>query len=123
MLTTKIFLSTDGKHTIQVETDGDVDPEAALEIAEDLYDKVEAKHGLKVDQWKSLNDKQQPAKVSSGPARQDAPTCGIHNVPMNWKPGGVSRTTGKPYNGFWSCNEKINGQFCNFRPGSQVPRS
>ena len=40
MLTTKIFLSTDGKHTIQVETDGDVDPEAALEIAEDLYDKV-----------------------------------------------------------------------------------
>ena len=46
-----------------------------------------------------------------------APTCGIHNIPMVWKAPGVSKTSGKPYPGFWSCKERNqDGSYCKFRP-------
>lgn len=31
--------------------------------------------------------------------------CSLHG-PANWKAPGVSRTTGKPYSGFWSCQQR-----------------
>mgnify|MGYP001598348976 FL=1 len=45
-----------------------------------------------------------------------APECGDHHVPMSWRAPGVSKNTGKPYPGFWACPEKVNGQFCSYRP-------
>ena len=47
----------------------------------------------------------------------NAPICEDHHLPMTWHPAGVSKKTGKPYNGFWSCkvlNE--DGSYCTFKP-------
>lgn len=38
--------------------------------------------------------------------------CSLHLVPANFKEPGVSKKTGKPYPGFWSCNIMDNGQYC-----------
>ena len=47
----------------------------------------------------------------------DSPTCGIHNVPMNKVPAGISKKTEKPYNAFYACGEKDNnGNFCTYKP-------
>ena len=47
----------------------------------------------------------------------DVPMCGIHKVPMNWREPGISKTTGKAYNGFWACPMKNpDGSFCKYRP-------
>lgn len=48
---------------------------------------------------------------------QDVPSCGVHHTAMTWKAPGVSKNTGKPYPGFWSCGMKNeNGTWCTFRP-------
>lgn len=36
------------------------------------------------------------------PADNSPPSCSLHGV-GTWKPPGTSRTTGKPYAGFWKC--------------------
>jgi hypothetical protein len=42
-----------------------------------------------------------------------APVCPLHNVAKVWKPAGVSKTTGKPYPGFYACPAKnLDGSFC-----------
>lgn len=49
-----------------------------------------------------------------------APVCGVHGVPMRWKPPGTSKTTGKPYQGFWSCGTKNDdGSWCRYKPPQQ----
>ena len=48
---------------------------------------------------------------------EQAPICGIHHIEMTWKNPGVSKKTGKPYNGFWACALKMpDGSFCQFKP-------
>ena len=43
--------------------------------------------------------------------------CPVHKNAMTFKPAGVSKRTGKPYNGFWSCGIKnTDGTFCTYRP-------
>lgn len=44
-----IFLSTDGKHTVQAETAQDeiIDPQEMLTNTESMYDKIVAKYGTK----------------------------------------------------------------------------
>jgi len=40
---------------------------------------------------------------------------------MRLKPAGVSKTTGKPYNAFWSCGIKnSDGTWCNYKPPKEV---
>lgn len=55
-------------------------------------------------------------KATSPEQAVDAPECAIHHVPMTWRPAGVSKTTGRPYPGFWSCPEKVDGRYCNYKP-------
>jgi hypothetical protein len=44
----------------------------------------------------------------------NAPICGVHNVPMQWKEGTSSRT-GKPY-AFWSCSQRMpDGSYCQYK--------
>jgi len=45
------------------------------------------------------------------------PECPVHNIPMRWKSGGISKTTGKPYQGFYSCPERNeDGSYCRAKP-------
>lgn len=37
------------------------------------------------------------------PPGQNAPICQYHQRPAEFKPGGVSQRTGKPYDAFWTC--------------------
>lgn len=43
------------------------------------------------------------------PPGQQAPYCPNHNQPAKWVPGGVSKSTGRPYNGFWACSVSQQG--------------
>ena len=54
-------------------------------------------------------------RATSPENAEGAPECGIHHIPMTWRPAGVSKTTGKHYPGFWSCPEKVNGNYCSYR--------
>lgn len=43
--------------------------------------------------------------------------CPVHGIPFVMQPGGVSKKTGKPYNGFWKCNGKNpDGSYCQQKP-------
>jgi hypothetical protein len=45
------------------------------------------------------------------------PECPVHHVAMTWRNGGISKTTGKPYQGFFSCPERNeNGEYCRAKP-------
>lgn len=47
--------------------------------------------------------------------------CPIHQVAFVEKPGGVSKTTGKPYNAFSCCPSKnADGSFCKEKPPKVV---
>jgi hypothetical protein len=45
-----------------------------------------------------------------------ADNCPDHGQPWTKKPGGVSKTTGKPYAPFWACSGRTDGQFCKRKP-------
>jgi hypothetical protein len=42
--------------------------------------------------------------------------CLDHDQAWELKPAGVSKATGKPYNAFWSCSGRTDGQFCKRKP-------
>ena len=49
----------------------------------------------------------------AAPAQQANPICPDHRVPMQYRPAGTNKTTGKPYTAFWGCPEKLpDGKFC-----------
>ena len=44
-------------------------------------------------------------------------TCPYHGDTLVWRPAGVSKRTGKPYDGFLSCSaKKEDGSYCNWTP-------
>lgn len=43
--------------------------------------------------------------------------CPVHNLPWKWVPGGVSKKTGKAYQGFHTCPERG----CEQRPKADAP--
>ena len=45
-----------------------------------------------------------------------ADNCPDHSQPWTLKPGGIAKATGKPYNPFWACSGKTDGQFCRRKP-------
>jgi len=45
-----------------------------------------------------------------------ADNCPDHQQPWTLKPGGIAKSTGKPYNPFWACSGKTDGQFCRRKP-------
>ena len=60
--------------------------------------------------------KTKEAEIES-PSPKVVPLCSAHNIPMKWKPAGVSLTTGKPYTGFWTCsNKNEDGSWCRAKP-------
>jgi len=49
------------------------------------------------------------------------PICPIHNNPMKWKEGGISKA-GRKYQGFWSCGKKNpDNSWCNYKPPAETP--
>jgi len=44
-----------------------------------------------------------PAGAGGSSESKAKPACEICGTEKNWKGPGVSKKTGKPYNGFWSC--------------------
>jgi len=41
---------------------------------------------------------------------------------MRWKDAGVSKSTGKPFRGFWSCPTRMpDGSWCKFKPQEGTP--
>jgi hypothetical protein len=44
------------------------------------------------------------APAGPPPGGQGPPLCPMHNQPAKWVNAGVSKTTGKPYSGFYTCS-------------------
>lgn len=110
MAKTTIYLSTDGKHTVQVETDESEKVSDAFNDAQVIYDQIVAKYGLKASSSPTKTSNASPQDAES------APICMVHGVPMNRRPGGVSKT-GRAYPAFWACPIKNDdGSFCNYKP-------
>ena len=79
-----------------------------LKKTETLVDYAES-HG-----WKNVWDTT-PQAATSHPTSSQAlvkgqPTCSLHGNSTKWLEG-ISKKTGKKY-AFWTCQEKINGQYC-----------
>jgi len=82
----KIFLSTDGKHTVQVDADLPEADEAYVK-AEELYTKIIDKHGTKQEQAVKAYAKKEsfPNDEPGGPAKPASvgiPMCPDHHKPM-----------------------------------------
>ena len=63
--------------------------------------------------WDTAPSTSQPIVGQPTPPKapvKGQPTCSIHGNSTKWLEG-VSKKTGKKY-AFWSCQEKINGQYC-----------
>jgi hypothetical protein len=103
--TYQLVLSTDGKHTVIVNTDDAGKIKAAFEWAGAAYDRVVKRYGLKNEQRHSNG------KAAAAVAEVTAvPQCAVHHVPMV----SVNGKRGQ----FWSCHERDSeGKFCSYRPG------
>lgn len=56
-----------------------------------------------------------PMVTPQSQVQTPAPVCQVHQVPMNLKPAGVSKT-GRAYPAFWSCGVRNgDGGFCTYR--------
>ena len=78
----KIFLSTDGKHTVEVDS-VDEDAEKARELAEEIYDKIYVRYGTKQAQAaKAYAAKPASSTTTEDPAwvegSEVAPVCPKH---------------------------------------------
>ena len=55
----------------------------------------------------------------------ETPNCSIHGNQMMLKPAGISKTTGKPYEAFWTCPTRgTDGSYCKAKPtmaSHQIP--
>lgn len=140
----EIWLSTDGKHTVRVETDVPTLVDDALNTAKTLYDDIKDTYGLKKDQYQ-----QQPSVGSSSskpttptptpppppqssqtggepdwltaPTNVTVPACGNSRCnrfgqALKLIPAGVSGKTNRPYPAFYSCEGYADGERCKYRP-------
>lgn|SRR3990167_4147344 len=95
----QLFLSTDGKHTVHVETDVMANKEErkkAIADAMKLYNFVKGMYGTKADMWEGKIGKQ-PAQATIQPQK----VCSLCGSPMEYKEG-FSKKTNKPWSG-WFC--------------------
>ena len=54
----------------------------------------------------------------------ELPSCPLHHQEMTWVEAGVSKKTGKAYQGFWSCKTRTqDGKFCSEKPPVQTADS
>ena len=98
--TYQVILSTDGKHTVIVQSDSPTDMKVAGAWARSVYDSLVERYGLKHEQYQRNGE--------SNPV----PTCEVHGLPMTQ----VNGRKGP----FWSCHQKNpDGTWCSYRPKDQ----
>jgi len=103
----QVTLAVDGKHAVSVQSDDPAAVTEGLVWANDIYKKLQ--------RLGQSNGASRPVELSvrANPPQasepEEAPLCGIHQVPMIWQPGR------KGY--FWSCHEQnVDGTWCSYRP-------
>ena len=94
-------------------------------ISENFTFRMDSREELEVER-KNVLDKLTPSSKSFPEDEGDmaheettsqSPMCAVHRTPMTFKQAGISKKTGKPYAGFWSCGIKnTDNTFCNYRP-------
>jgi hypothetical protein len=99
--TYQVILSTDGKHTVIVQSDDPTAIKVAMGWAKSTYDGIVERYGGKA------YPKSASAEMNAN--NGEVPTCGVHGVPMN-------RVEGR-HGSFWSCHEKDSaGSWCSYKP-------
>ncbi len=84
---------------------------------EDLIDGIGKVQGFVPSQRPFPDDEGHKAHTEA--QTQEVKRCPLHGTQLKWIPAGISKQTGRPYHGFWSCSEKMpNGEFC--KEGNKV---
>ena len=96
-----------------------------ISISENFTFRLDDLEDLKLKRQQTL-DGVAPASVQfpndEGPVartvtQEVAPLCPVHGTPMSFKPPGISKTSGKPYQGFWSCGQRnADNSYCRAKP-------
>ena len=111
------FFSTDGKHTVHFKAATPEGRKQGLDWSMRVYQRVVDVLGTKAKMWEGAMKAPEAVKPLSTAPSGEVPVCGVHDVPMVWKEGGISKTTNKPYRGFWTCKERgADGGYCSYRP-------
>lgn len=56
--------------------------------------------------WDGMETIESLAQRPPAPERHDKPFCATHQKEMVFRPAGVSKRTGKPYDAFYGCPER-----------------
>lgn len=113
----ELFLSTDGKHTVHVQTLDKEEMDSFLPYARALYQKIVQELGTKPQLWgevmngKKGNNGQFGIRIDNPQQAEDlfAPKCPVHGTPMKKRNG--------QYGEFWSCGQKNpDGSWCKAKP-------
>ena len=89
----QVFLSSDGKHTVVVSADNQVEATQGLQWAQTTYEAIVGRYGLKGQQPKTNGEQPAPAATLEA-----VPECAVHLLPM-------VRVEGK-HGPFWSCHQR-----------------
>lgn len=101
-----LYLSSDGKHTVQVSAETPEKMAQVLPKAKVIYEAVVREYGTKAEMWREANKER---AVGTGgtelPSRGKIPLCPVHHRPMVHRQG--------RYGAFWSCPERTpSGRWC-----------
>lgn len=109
--TLELFLSSDGKHTVRIETKTEAERNIAIPYAKVLYKKIIEEFGTKQEQAVKAYSAKPSFPDDSGPVAQDGqeeiPICPKHHKPMTKGQWG------------WYCKSKDDSQpkgWCTYKP-------
>ncbi|MDD5415923.1 MAG: hypothetical protein PHE48_02865 [Candidatus Daviesbacteria bacterium] len=102
----ELYLSTDGKHTIHLQTVSQEEMDKLFPYAKQLYQKIVDELGTKAQMWHdAINSNGNGVKKNGLVKVNNAPMCSIHKTHMQLRSG--------KYGEFWSCGTKLlNGSWC-----------
>src|SRR4030042_2818963 len=103
----EIFLSSDGKNTLHLQSESTQDLNKDLPYAKQLFKKMLEEYGTKKEQWAPVMGNGKANQLTEEDSNQN-PLCSIHQERMVLKTGRFGQ--------FMACPIKVDGEWCRGRP-------
>lgn len=98
----ELYLSTDGKHTIHIQSVSQEEMDKLFPYAKELYQKIVDELGTKAQMWHdAISGNSNGVKKNGQIKGNGAPICSVHKTAMKLRSG--------QYGQFWSCGTKLPG--------------
>jgi len=114
----EIYLSSDGKNTLHVQSESPKELNKDLPYARELFKRILKEFGTKPQMWGEVMNGNGKSKELPKQEKlpYPVPLCTVHKEPMAYKSG--------PYGEFWGCQVKLpNGEWCKAKGRSVDLRS